>query len=68
MAEMGMHSVRYMRGYIRVAFWQRWACCPLFARVSLGVFSYRWVGCTLQHYIMYRSIILNPLFSLSDSG
>ena len=38
MAEMGMHSVRYMRGYIRVAFWKRWACCPLYARLYLGGF------------------------------
>ena len=26
MAEVDMHAVRNMRGYIRVALWQRWAC------------------------------------------
>ena len=27
-----------MRGYILVAFWQRWACCPLYARLYLDGF------------------------------
>ena len=31
--QMGMHSFRYMRGYIRVAFWKWWACCPQYLRL-----------------------------------